>query len=324
MPGLVSSQARFGPFTFDVRTGELLKGGTRIKVPDQSIEILRTLLERPGELITREELRQRLWPDNTFVDFEHGLNAAVRRLRDVLGDSADAPRYIETLPRRGYRFVENVMEVPAGPGAPNGIRDALEAVEPSKPKPLLVWRERVAWLAVATLGLALIALSLGLVRRRPSVEPKGDLVRFAVALPEGLRPEGFAVSPDGRRLVFVASSQGVPALWLKPMSEAMPSRLDGTDGAAFPFWSPDNSTVGFFAARKLKVLAIGGGNPIEICDAPEGRGGTWNQQDEIVFAPSTDTSLERVTLSERRPVPVTTRTRGDTTHRMPCQDDGGK
>jgi DNA-binding winged helix-turn-helix (wHTH) protein len=121
MPDLVTSKARFGPFTFDVRTGELLKAGTRIKVPDQSIEILRALLERPGELITREELRQRLWPDNTFVDFEHGLNAAVRRLREVLGDSAEAPRYIETLPRRGYRFVEAVVPTPAGPGAPGAI-----------------------------------------------------------------------------------------------------------------------------------------------------------------------------------------------------------
>src|SRR5262245_34284200 len=129
MPDLVSSETRFGPFTLDIRTGELLKGGTRLKVPDQSIEILRALLERPGALITREELRQRLWPDNTNVDFEHGLNAAMRRLRDALGDAADAPRYIETLPRRGYRFVEAVVATPADAGAPTTtIRDAPEPV----------------------------------------------------------------------------------------------------------------------------------------------------------------------------------------------------
>ena len=96
---------RFGPFTLDGRSGELRNGPTRLKVPDQSIAVLQALLERPGELVTREELRDRLWPPDTFVDFEAGLNAAVRRLREALNDSADVPRYIETLPRRGYRFI---------------------------------------------------------------------------------------------------------------------------------------------------------------------------------------------------------------------------
>lgn len=88
-----------------MRAGELRKGPTRLKVLYQSIEVLKALLERPGELVTRGELRDRLWPPGTFVDFEHGLNAAVRRLRDALGDSADAPTLIETLPRKGYRFI---------------------------------------------------------------------------------------------------------------------------------------------------------------------------------------------------------------------------
>jgi Tol biopolymer transport system component/DNA-binding winged helix-turn-helix (wHTH) protein len=100
-----SRSVRFGPFQLDLRSGELSKGATKLKVPDQSIEILKALLEQPGELMTREQLRERLWPADTFVDFEHGLNTAVRRLRAALGDVADAPRYIETLPRRGYRFV---------------------------------------------------------------------------------------------------------------------------------------------------------------------------------------------------------------------------
>jgi DNA-binding winged helix-turn-helix (wHTH) protein len=321
MPDVVSTEARFGPFTFDVRTGELLKGGTRIKVPDQSIEILRTLLERPGALITREELRQRLWPDNTFVDFEHGLNAAVRRLRDALGDSADAPRYIETLPRRGYRFIEGVVATPADAGSPTAIRDAAEPVEAAKSKPIpaIRRRERLAWAAVAVLGVGVIALVLALVLRQPSVETPADPVRFAIALPEDVtvpRGSSFAVSPDGRHLAFVASVKGMTALWLKPMSNAMPVRLDGTDGATHPFWSPDGRTVGFFAGKRLKTIGIGGGHPVEICDALEGRGGTWNQHNEIVFAPSTDTPLARVTLSDRRPVPVTTRKHGDTSHRM--------
>jgi TolB-like protein/Tfp pilus assembly protein PilF len=97
--------ARFGAFEFNLKTGELRKGGIRIKLPDQSAEILAVLLERPGELVTREALREKLWPVDTFVDFDHGLNNATNRLREALSDSAESPRFIETLPRRGYRFI---------------------------------------------------------------------------------------------------------------------------------------------------------------------------------------------------------------------------
>ena len=113
MAASVDALVRFGAFELDLRTGELRKSGVRIKLPDQPFQVLKTLLERPGDLVTREELRQRLWSAETFVDFEHGLNAAVRRLRDALGDSADVPRFIETLPRRGYRFIAPVIQQPA-------------------------------------------------------------------------------------------------------------------------------------------------------------------------------------------------------------------
>jgi TolB-like protein/DNA-binding winged helix-turn-helix (wHTH) protein/Tfp pilus assembly protein PilF len=99
---------RFGVFELDQQTGELRKSGLKLGLQDQPLQVLTMLLERPGELVTREELKHRLWPDNTFVDFEQGLNAAVKRLRTTLGDSADAPRFIETLPRRGYRFIAAV------------------------------------------------------------------------------------------------------------------------------------------------------------------------------------------------------------------------
>ena len=88
------------------------KSGVKIHLSDQPFQVLRTLLDRPGDLVTREELRHRLWAAETFVDFERGLNAAVRRLRDALGDSADVPRFVETLPRRGYRFIAPVSRQP--------------------------------------------------------------------------------------------------------------------------------------------------------------------------------------------------------------------
>jgi DNA-binding winged helix-turn-helix (wHTH) protein len=103
--GIVSRVLRFGVFEVDLRSGELRRQGLRLRLPDQSFQVLTLLLEHPGELVSREELREKLWPADTFVDFDHGLNAAVNRLREALGDSADSPRFVETLPRRGYRFI---------------------------------------------------------------------------------------------------------------------------------------------------------------------------------------------------------------------------
>ena len=107
-PGSARRAIRFGVFELDLHAAELRKAGARLNLPAQSFQVLALLLERPGELVTREELRQRLWPDGTFVDFEHGLNAVINRLRDTLGDSADRPRFVETVPRRGYRFIAPV------------------------------------------------------------------------------------------------------------------------------------------------------------------------------------------------------------------------
>src|ERR671915_451501 len=115
--GLDSARAvlRFGPFELDRRTGELRKHGVRLKLQGKPLQVLEALLERPGEIVTREALRSRLWPSDVFVDFEAGLNTAANRLRIVLGDSAENPRYIETLPRTGYRFIAPVEEVATEP-----------------------------------------------------------------------------------------------------------------------------------------------------------------------------------------------------------------
>jgi DNA-binding winged helix-turn-helix (wHTH) protein len=106
MPVLPKEKLRFGPFELDTQSAELFKFGQKLKLQGQPIKILSILLEKPGELVTREELRQRLWPAETFVDFDHGLNTSIRKLRAALGDEAETPQYIETLPRRGYRDAE--------------------------------------------------------------------------------------------------------------------------------------------------------------------------------------------------------------------------
>ena len=100
---------RFGAFEADLRAGELRKHGIRIKLQEQPFQILALLLERPGELVSREELHKKLWSADTFVDFDRGLNRAINRLREALGDSAESPRFVETIPKRGYRFVAPVQ-----------------------------------------------------------------------------------------------------------------------------------------------------------------------------------------------------------------------
>src|SRR6202521_5996514 len=103
-----SKMVRCGVFEVDLKAFELRKHGLRLKLAEQPFQILAILLEKPGDIITREELRERLWPGDTFVDFDHGLNNAVMRLREVLGDSSESPRFVETIPRRGYRFIAPV------------------------------------------------------------------------------------------------------------------------------------------------------------------------------------------------------------------------
>ncbi|HET6842250.1 MAG TPA: winged helix-turn-helix domain-containing protein [Candidatus Angelobacter sp.] len=121
-----------------MKAAELRRNGTRVKLQMQPFQVLLTLLERPGDVVTRDELRQRLWPEDTFVDFDHGLNTAMVKLRDVLGDSASSPRYIETIAKRGYRFLEAVTAVqeppavplPSEPVAPQTPVHVEKAVEP--------------------------------------------------------------------------------------------------------------------------------------------------------------------------------------------------
>src|SRR5580700_4745459 len=132
MAGTRPAQARllrFGPFELDVRAGELRKHGIRIKLREQPVQILLMLLDRPGEVVLRDQIRLRLWPNNTIVEFDHGINAAIQKLRDALGESAGQPRYVETVARRGYRFLGEIERVgepqpePQRAGEPAAVDD---------------------------------------------------------------------------------------------------------------------------------------------------------------------------------------------------------
>lgn len=127
---------RFGVFEANATTGELRRQGVRVRLNTQPFQVLTMLLDRPGELLTREEIARELWPDDTFVDYEHGLNSAINRIRDALGDTASNPRFVETLARRGYRFVAPVERIAVENGTPPAAESAtLSPAEQVVPPP---------------------------------------------------------------------------------------------------------------------------------------------------------------------------------------------
>jgi eukaryotic-like serine/threonine-protein kinase len=170
---------RFGQFEADVERGKLTSRGVTVRIPEQSFSALALLLERPGEIVTREEFRRQIWPDGTFVEFEGSLNAILKRLRAALDDDADNPRFIETLPRRGYKFIAPVMEIPAGNGTAfaaahvaseigdsTGAHDA--QVVPHFGSKQIAWRR---WLAVA--AIAAMSLVVGYLALRGRLKSAG-------------------------------------------------------------------------------------------------------------------------------------------------------
>src|SRR5262245_2656744 len=163
----VPGRLRFGIFEADLRPGELRKRGLRIRLQEQPFQVLAVLLARPGELVSREELQGRLWTADTFVDFDHGLNKAVNKIREALGDSAESPRFIETVARRGYRFLADVkVSSPAtiAPPAP------VEKPEPLPAEPLAppAVAERHTWTWTVAASVVAVLATAGVVWGAPA------------------------------------------------------------------------------------------------------------------------------------------------------------
>jgi Tol biopolymer transport system component/DNA-binding winged helix-turn-helix (wHTH) protein len=218
---------RFGVFEVDLRTQELRKQGLRLRLPGQSFQVLRLLLERPGELVNREELRGKLWPADTFGDFDHGVNAAVNRLREALGDSADSPKFIETLPRRGYRFIVPVewsADAAGGSALPSVV--AITAPEPTPiPQPIPPernWKLRgtIALAATAVMASAVFLSNedsylsrtrVGTWLRHAAIgrQPEPQLAlsqRRLTANTDDASLTGGVISPDGKYLAYTDTS----------------------------------------------------------------------------------------------------------------------
>src|SRR5215469_7571257 len=229
---LVATQrTRFGPFELDAHAGELYKHDLKLKLQGHPIQILAMLLERPGNLITREEIQQKLWPSEseTFVDFEHGLNTAVRKLRQTLGDEAETPQYIETLPRRGYRFVGEVAdnEVPATPdlllgsqsGFPiNAVQPEVAADTQSRPSEATQGTKRLSLRPLIALALLATVLGAAWVLRNRFGRPAplqatatkqitfNGMVGYGTSTVENYR----SIQTDGRRIYFTTATLTAP------------------------------------------------------------------------------------------------------------------
>lgn len=314
---------RFGVFEVNPRSGELRKSGVKIKLHDQPFKILIMLLERPGELVTREDIRNRLWPGEIFVDFDHSLNNAVNRLREALGDSADSPRFIETLPRRGYRFVgltngTGFAEFGEGSPAPSEDKNT-EPINSTKP----IGSTAYHWL----FGIGLVAAVALIIAYQFHRAPVVQSSRLFLLPPDGttfnlIGDEGgsLALSPDGTKIAFVAlNAQGASEVWVRPLGSLTSMVVNGTSDATFPFWSPDGGSIGFFAGGKLKTVHLNGSTaPLVLCDAPFGRGGSWSSRGVIIFAPNSHSGIDRVPDRGGEPKPITNLDASmHTTHRWP-------
>jgi Tol biopolymer transport system component/DNA-binding winged helix-turn-helix (wHTH) protein len=233
---------RFGDFEVDLRSGELRKAGVKLKFGGQPFQVLTILLERPGDVVTREELQKRLWPD-TFVDVDHNLNTAINKIREVLGDSAESPRFVETLPRRGYRFIGE-LEPPVQPVVPVVTVEA----DPGS-------RFRQTWLKIAAGVLAISVFALAAVlayrwnwRQRPQEQGAVTVTPFTAFPGVATSP---AFSPDGSRIAFGWS--GDPALGIKGLdlyvkslgSETLLRLTQHPSESISPAWSPDGTQIAF-------------------------------------------------------------------------------
>ena len=281
---------RFGLFELDLKAGQLNRNGSQLRIPQQPLQLLAVLLERPGEIVTREELRQRLWPSDVFVDFDHGLNKSVQKLRDALGDSATSPRYIETIPRVGYRFIAPVR---------NGTRPHPPEAEikipekpPERPAPLpaaaAVDSQRARWWTHAAGVFALcsiigVAVYLSL-HHRPGVMKYTQLTDFTDSASTP------ALSPDGHIVAFIRGSSSFMSadqIYVKMLPDGEARRV--TNDARLKYnlaFSPDGSQIAYtvlqtpsFATYTVSVL--GGDSHLLLNNAA---GLTWLDQNHLLFS----------------------------------------
>jgi Tol biopolymer transport system component/DNA-binding winged helix-turn-helix (wHTH) protein len=252
---------RFGVFEVDARNNELRRGGAPTKVREQSFRILVFLLEHAGELVTREDLQRALWSSGTFVDFDHGLNTAVMKLREALGDSADKPLYIETVPKRGYRFIAPVSrEKDQTPppestfvsssrtdvaGDANGMPPRQNASTATHSFPKEHTRQGLAFFALCCAGVLLAGAGWLVHKKWPAGRPAVQHSLTRLTFDEGLQI-GATWSPDGRYIAYSSDRGGKSDIWLQQISGGDPIQVTKGPGQNWqPDWSPDGRYIAY-------------------------------------------------------------------------------
>jgi DNA-binding winged helix-turn-helix (wHTH) protein/tetratricopeptide (TPR) repeat protein len=245
MTSETSSHARFvqlGPFTIDVSSGDVQKDGRRVRIPDQPTRLLLALLEKPGEIVSREELRTKLWPDDTNVEFNHSIHAAINKLRQALGDSHDQPQFIETIPRRGYRLLAPASTVTSPEISAETGSGAERIAAVSSPPAVRLWRGRPRLLADAALLLAAVALTLAVLHFKSKAKA-----------PTAANPPTVPVSSPPRRVAIVGfkdlSSRNDSA-WLSTAFAEMLSTELGTSAGLQPVSAEDVAQM----KRELSIV----------------------------------------------------------------------
>ncbi len=296
---------RFGIFEADLQTGELRKNGVKVPLQGQPFQVCTLLLEHAGELVTREELRQRIWPEDTFVDFEQALNTAIAKIRLALGDEADNPRFVETLPRRGYRFI--------GPVA----RPSSQAVAPVAPKG---WFERLTarrnWLVVSTMLLILVS-GIGIWRsskNRADALPPLEVAPLAGLLGGQHEP---AFSPDGNQVAFVlGGTEKNCGIYTTMVGGEKSLRLTSDCNDTSPTWSPDGRRVAFYRyfengnGMAIRVVPAFGGSEHRLYKGPFNpwaRGLDWSPDGNVLAFSGGQTEWKGTWISLLSLVDSTTR-----------------
>ena len=255
---------RFSMFELNPQAGELRKNGMKIKLHGQPVDILLILLQRPGETVTREELQKKLWPADTFVDFEQGLNNAVKRLRAALNDDAESPHFIETVPRHGYRFIAPVESE----SVPRGSTPAV-AKRPLDRFAAASW----GWIGVGGLTLILMStIAIWHLVRKPA-EPSLYPIE-AIPLVSMLgKQETPAFSPDGNQVAFAVSEGQHAGIYTTVIGGEKSLRLTNNPGDCCPTWSPDGRQIAFVRLgsgkeRNFYVIPVLGGSEHRLYTGP--------------------------------------------------------
>lgn len=279
---------RFGEYELDPKRGVLSRHGMPLKIQPQPLRVLELLLMRAPGVVTREELSDYVWGNGVNVDLDQSLNFCVRHIRSVLNDSASHPKFIDTLPKQGYRFVGDVArEVPPVSAAVAG--SVAGEPEPLHEIPAQVTRRTFAWSAAAVAATVVGGGAWLAQSHRRSSSPKA--VTVVIPLPEGatnadpLRVIGsVAVAPDGSAIAIPLITADITYLYLRRLDSNRLIRLEGGERSSAPFWSPDSQHIAFSAeGTKLKRMPAVGGSPVVLCDGVYARGGTWSRRGDILF-----------------------------------------